>query len=236
MFRVKICGITNVDDALAAIDAGADAIGLNFYATSPRSVALHQAAQISDAVRGRAQCIGVFVNHDQQQIATVCQAVGLDGVQLHGDETPELVAALSNRPSSERVASKNEPSPQRSLIRARRMTEDGTSELAADLAACRSAGGVPDALLVDAYTPNQYGGSGATLQWDLFADYRQWLGELPLILAGGLTPENVADAISIVGPHGVDVASGIESSPGKKNAAKVGAFVSKALAALRATS
>lgn len=108
------------------------------------------------------------------------------------------------------------------------MDERGVAAIREDLEACKDAGRLPDAVLVDAYTPGRYGGTGETVSWAGLADYRNWLGDVPLILAGGLTPENVAEAIRIVQPHGVDVASGVEISPGVKCPEKMRLFVSRA--------
>jgi phosphoribosylanthranilate isomerase len=118
-----------------------------------------------------------------------------------------------------------------SIIRVRRFDDGGIAAIASDLAACRDAGNMPHAVLVDAMTPGRYGGTGETVSWMGLADNKRWLENTPLILAGGLTPENVAEAIRIVRPHGVDVASGVESSPGKKDPAKVRDFVAAAQAA-----
>lgn len=141
----------------------------------------------------------------------------LDAIQLHGDEPPEFLSQLPKVP----------------LIRARRIDDRGVAAIAEDLEACRAADRLPDAVLVDALTPGQYGGTGETLSWVGLADYRQHLqklglGEVPLILAGGLTPENVAEAIRIVRPAGVDVASGVEKSPGLKDHDKVRRFIDAA--------
>ncbi|MCA9235465.1 MAG: phosphoribosylanthranilate isomerase [Planctomycetales bacterium] len=217
MFRVKICGITNVDDALAAIDAGADAIGLNFYAKSPRCVSTDVAREIAAAVGDRALVVGVFVNESPTGMMGVATEVGLAALQLHGDEPPEMLARLPDRP----------------LIHAQRMGAAGLAPIVADLAACRAAGRAPDAVLVDApAAPGQYGGTGHTLAWHELASEAAALGATPLILAGGLNAANVADAIRAVRPYGVDVASGVESSPGKKDADLVRRFVAAAAAAL----
>ena len=119
----------------------------------------------------------------------------------------------------------------RYLIRARRVTDKGVAEIAADLEACDKCRRVPDAVLVDAAAPGQYGGTGTTFSWVGMADHHRWLHNVPLILAGGLTPDNVAEAIRIVRPAAVDVASGVESSPGKKDPVKVRDFVAAAQAA-----
>jgi phosphoribosylanthranilate isomerase len=217
MFRIKICGVTNPDDALAALEAGADAIGLNFYEKSQRRVDIQAARAITDAIyeaagvrfRGLVYPVGVFVNHSASDVKRIFDAARLVAAQLHGDEPPEFLAALDGIPA----------------IRVRRLDERGGSALSEDLNACPEA---VEAMLVDAATPGKYGGTGETVAWATLADHERWLGMTPLILAGGLTPDNVAEAIRIVHPHGVDVASGVESSPGKKDHAKIRDFVAAA--------
>jgi phosphoribosylanthranilate isomerase len=236
MFRVKICGITNVEDAVAAVEAGADAIGLNFYEKSPRFVNGKLAAAIirqarasaapSHAQFGGVAYIGVFVNSSFQSIVQMGQRAVLTGCQLHGDEPPELVAKLRTRVSM--------PPEWWKVIRARRFDNGGVAAIANDLAACATAGSRPDAVLIDSATPGRYGGTGETVSWVGIADHRLWLSDTPLILAGGLTPDNVAEAIRIVRPQAVDVASGVESSPGKKDPAKVRNFVAAARTAFDA--
>jgi phosphoribosylanthranilate isomerase len=216
-FRIKICGITSVDDALAAVDAGADAIGLNFYAGSPRCTNIRDAVQIAEALQGDALRIAVFVNESAATIRHVSAEANILRVQLHGDEPPALVANLQT---------------DLEVIRARRLDERGTKPIQDDIAACRAlCGRAPNAVLMDAATAGQFGGTGKTVDWARVANYQQWLGDVPLILAGGLTPENVAEAIRIVRPQAVDVASGVESAPGKKDPAKMRDFVAAARAA-----
>ena len=220
MFRIKVCGITNVRDAVAAVDAGVDAIGLNFYEKSPRCVSIAEARRISDTVNLPAGPVGVFVNHDVEQIREICSQTNLHVIQAHGDESPEALKPLAER---DRV------------IWARRYgsdVKDVVGQLLRDvLNYATVVGHGPAALLIDAAVPGQYGGSGTTVSWDALAEYRSRLGDTPLILAGGLTPDNVAEAIRIVRPHGVDVASGVESSPGKKDPVKVRDFIAAARAA-----
>jgi phosphoribosylanthranilate isomerase len=218
MFRIKICGVTNVADALAAADAGADTIGLNFYPKSSRFIDASTATTILTLVPPDIGRVGVVVNEQTESLHRLMAELrqntspGLHALQLHGDEPPGLLPTLRAK----------------YLIRARRFTDEGIGAIAADLEACDKCGRLPDAVLIDAATPGRYGGTGTTISWSGLADYVRWLHNVPLILAGGLTPDNVADAIRIVRPHGVDVASGVEASAGKKDHAKVRDFVSAA--------
>jgi phosphoribosylanthranilate isomerase len=215
-FRIKICGVTNIADAQAAVDEGADAIGLNFYSKSPRYIDPAAAQAVSKALTKWASPdlirIGVVVNEKAEWINILLKAVGLDAIQLHGDEPPEFLSGIETT----------------QIIRARRFTDQGIGLISQDLEACDKAGRIPASILIDAATPGRYGGTGTTVSWSGLADYRRWLHNVPLILAGGLTPENVAEAIRIVRPQAVDVASGVESSPGKKDHAKVRDFVAAA--------
>lgn len=214
VFRVKICGLTSVADALEAVSAGADAIGLNFYPQSPRFVSPQLAAQISRAIGSRAVRVGVFVNCPSDEIRGLAAECGLDAVQLHGDEPPSAVQALAGVP----------------VIRALRISTD-LSAAEHYLAACQELAAMPRMVLVDAAVPGQYGGSGQTPPWEMLAR-RGPLYELPLILAGGLCAENVAAAIAAVQPHGVDVASGVEETPGRKSVVRMRAFAAAARNAL----
>ena len=215
-FRTKICGITSVDDARGAVAAGCDAIGLNFYPRSPRSVTAERATAIAGAVSGSAMCVGVFVNESPQSVGELAQLASLDAIQLHGDEPPQL---LSELPGGLRV------------IRAWRLGDDGLEPLVDYLDQAAQAGRVPDAVLIDARVAGLYGGSGATADWNLLTRDRAQLGDTRLILAGGLTPENVAAAVEQVCPDAVDTASGVESSPGAKDRQLVNDFVRNATAA-----
>lgn len=219
MFRIKICGITNVEDALAAVDAGADAIGLNFYPQSSRCVKLDVAMVIASLAYDRgATPVGVFVNHTSVEMDQTATAARLSVCQLHGDETPEMAKRIFDLG--------------RDIIRVRRYrTEEGVLSLQHDWHHYATVVGYsPSAYLIDAASAS-FGGSGKTLPWDEIRECREAIGTLPLILAGGLTPDNVAEAIGIVRPHGVDVASGVESAPGKKDPHKVRDFVAAALGA-----
>jgi len=217
VFRIKICGITSVEDALLAVEAGAEAIGLNFYEKSSRYLRPEIARQIVAEISSAATPVGLFVNHAAADIEDICRQVGLQTVQLHGDEPTEFIGQLDR---------------EYNIVRARRFSENGLGEVREGLQACADrAGFLPAAILLDAESPGQYGGTGKTISWAGLTDYRDCLHGIPLILAGGLTPENVAEAIRTVRPHGVDVASGVESSPGVKDKEKMRAFVAAAKSA-----
>ncbi|HEX4130954.1 MAG TPA: phosphoribosylanthranilate isomerase [Pirellulales bacterium] len=212
LFRIKICGVTNVADALAAAEAGADAIGLNFYAQSRRYVSPAEAAKIVAALPPAVSKIGVFVNSPVEEVRAIRESLGLDAVQLHGDETAHHLAALIDVPT----------------IKALRYGPGGLMMVYAQLMAYSQVQAAPIAVLLDAYQPGEYGGTGQTFDWDHAAKYQLGARQPPLILAGGLTAENVAEAIARVGPAAVDTASGVESSPGHKDADKMRRFVTAA--------
>lgn len=212
MFQFKICGITTPTDAAAACAAGADAIGINFYPESRRYVDPERAAAVAAAVSHPVKRVGVFVNADVDAMLALHRRCELDAVQLHGDESPDVVAALRG------VA----------VIVARRVTTATVDDVVEFTARCREVGASPAALLIDAHVPGHYGGTGAVGDWEA-AGRLAARGDIPpLILAGGLTPDNVADAIRAVRPAGVDVAGGVEAAPGTKDADKMRAFVDAA--------
>lgn len=201
MMQVKICGLTNLDDALAALEAGANLLGFTFYARSPRAITPEACAAITPVLRQRSSAVhlvGLFVNEAPEHIRAIMTQCGLDLAQLHGDETVETVAALNGRAYK---AFRGE---------------------GADHAAYAQVGPGQPAFLIDAYAPGHYGGTGQVADWNAA---RRLSARYPLLLAGGLTPENVADAIAQVKPWGVDVASGVEAAPGKKDHAKMRDFV-----------
>lgn len=214
-FRIKICGVRSVGDAQACATAGADAVGLNFYPASKRSIDETLARQIVEALPAHVTPIAVVVNRTPDEIRRLCHEVGISWVQLHGDESPDDVAALETSLH---------------VIRARRVAT--WEELALDLSACDRAGRLPEGWLVDAVAEGQYGGSGEIANWQGLADRQGAVAKLPLILAGGLTPANVALGIRTVRPWGVDTASGVESSPGVKQPELVAQFVAAARQAL----
>jgi phosphoribosylanthranilate isomerase len=213
---VKICGIRDLA-AVQTAEAGADAIGLNFYAKSPRVVTPNAAVQILSRLRARPtgtiEVVGVFVNHSADEIRTIAKQCEMRTIQLHGDEPPELLAELS---SEFRV------------IRAFRVGDGGLDPLARYLAACNHLGATPWACLVDGRVEGMYGGTGHTAPWDVLRREYQAAIWPPLILAGGLRPDNVAEAIRIVRPWGVDVAGGVESSLACKDVVLVRQFVQNA--------
>ncbi|HEY1784338.1 MAG TPA: phosphoribosylanthranilate isomerase [Pirellulales bacterium] len=214
MFRIKICGITSVADGLSVARSGADAVGLNFCPTSPRQIDIPLAEEIVAALPAGVARVGVFVNAPAAEVGRIARRLRLDYVQLHGDEPPEYLAELTGVP----------------IVRAFRGTDD-FRPVAAYLAACRALGRAPAAVLVDAFQAGQYGGTGQSPDWSAIACARPAWGDLPLVLAGGLHPDNVATAIDQVRPTAVDSASGVESSPGRKSADRVATFAAAARAA-----
>lgn len=215
---VKACGFRDAETALAAAEAGVDTIGLNFYGPSPRSIDDATAAEIIARLDGAATPVGLFVNEPIDAVIARTDRLGLAAVQFHGDESPAALARFRHA------------RPEIAVIRAFRMGEAGLTPLKDELAALENADATPDAVLVDARVEGAYGGTGRKVAWDrLAAEYR--VGEWPpLILAGGLTPENVADAVSEVAPWGVDVAGGVESARAVKDAALIARFVAGARA------
>lgn len=202
--KVKICGLTRVADAVAAAEAGADLIGLMFYARSPRCVSLAQAAEISRALPPEVLRVGVFVNPEPDEVFAAMQAGGLTMLQFHGDEPPEFC-------------------PQFGLMTMKAFRVRDAASLAV----------LPDyptaAWLLDAWSPAARGGTGERFDWEL-ATAAKAHGR-PIFLAGGLTPANVAAAVQQVQPFGVDVSSGVESAPGLKDAGLMRAFITAAKAA-----
>lgn len=215
MFRVKICGITSVDDALVAARAGADAIGLNFFPESPRHVSREDARRIRVAVPEGLVKVGLFVNSSVEEVCRTCDALGLDLIQLHGDEPPEFLAKLGGRP----------------VMRAFRLGESDLTSVAEYLETCRRLQCLPRLVLLDAFCKGRYGGTGRTTDWTLAAQYQQRADYPPVVLAGGLNPSNVAEAIQTVRPCAVDTASGVESRPRCKDAELVAGFVRHAQSA-----
>lgn len=209
---VKICGNTSLADAQLSVDAGADAVGFVF-APSPRQVTLEQVEAITPHLPGTLEKIGVFVDAGFGEIAAVVEQCGLTGVQLHSDEAGDLAARLRGRLGSALR-----------ILRVIHFGENAAQQMAA------AAGDISiDALLIDSRTAHAVGGTGVTYDWQaaratIFSPERG----LKLIAAGGLKPENVAQAVATLRPWGVDVSTGVEASPGRKDPAKVRAFVANA--------
>jgi len=208
MTHIKICGIKTLPDALAAIEAGADYLGFNFYAKGVRFIEKEICAEITSVLKlehPQIKLVGVFVDSSVDEVKSILDFCALDLAQLHGDETSQMAAQLAPR-----------------AFKAIRLKADFETDkrIEADFVAPR--GGEAPALLIDSAVQGMYGGSGVTADWSRAA---QLAKRYPLLLAGGLTPENVAAAIQQVNPWGVDVASGVESSPTKKDAKKMKAFV-----------
>lgn len=195
MTAIKVCGLTSPADAIVCADAGVDMLGLNFSPQSPRCVTLTAARAIVSALRGRVKFVGVFVNQEREFVQATADELTLDAVQLHGDESSDYMQAL-------RV-------PQ--LIKALRVQSSAPQVPASD------------AILLDTWNERQRGGTGETFDWSIAIALRPQIKHL--ILAGGLTPENVGAAIEAVRPDAVDVCSGVEDAPGRKSALKVQRFV-----------
>ncbi|CAN2047493.1 N-(5'-phosphoribosyl)anthranilate isomerase [Candidatus Magnetomoraceae bacterium gMMP-13] len=213
MTRVKICGITSLKDALAAANFGADALGF-IFAKSPRQVSPDKAREIIAKLPPFVLRVGVFVNFSIKKIIEIQNFCGLDVIQLHGDEDEETVNKLINM-LSESVTGKTEMRSQNSkrIIKALRI---GTHPI-------KNRNIYPDAaLLLDTYSPEARGGTGHSFDWNLAVDLAK---KRPVILAGGLTPDNVAEAIKIVSPYAVDISSGVEKEPGKKDHQKLLNFI-----------
>ena len=212
MFQIKICGVTSAADALEIARADADALGLNFFAQSPRSVSEAQAQAIVDVLPAAVQRVGVFVNHPPSEVLRLAKSLRLDWIQLHGDEPPQSLEIYSEH----------------QIIRAFRCREGDIDVVYRYLDQCSR---MPNAVLIDAYAAGSYGGTGKVVDWAAAETVVRQIRPVPLILAGGLHSENVAEAISAVHPQAVDTASGVETAPGKKESEKVVKFVRAALEA-----
>jgi phosphoribosylanthranilate isomerase len=200
--RVKICGITNLEDAKAAVNAGADAIGLVFYKNSPRYISIDKAREIVENVTAFVNCVGLFVNSDKEYIDTVLEKVSLDTLQFHGDES-EQACALYNKP----------------YIKAIRMDEE--INLPEEVEKYFSA----KALLLDTYVEGLAGGTGTIFNWGRIPKNLR----KPIILAGGLNASNVKDAIKQISPYAVDVSGGVEIEKGRKDPNKIKEFINVTL-------
>jgi len=200
MVRVKICGITTLEDAIHAVESGADALGFVFHEASPRHIFREQAASIINALPPFIQAVGLFVNAEVQHVNATADFCRLDLVQLHGDETPAYCDMIRRR-----------------VIKAFRVKDITTLDPVRNY---RIAG-----ILLDAFSPKAYGGTGLTFNWEMAKEACRYG---PVILAGGLTPGNVRHAVEWVNPYGVDVSSGVETAPGRKDPDKVSEFIRRA--------
>jgi phosphoribosylanthranilate isomerase len=205
--RVKICGVTNLDDAAEAVRLGAWAVGLIHFAASPRAVEPAEAVRIAAAFRRKCQVVGVFVNPELDEVAKAVEDEGLTMVQLNGEEGPSFCGEVARKTGVK-------------VIKAVHVAS------AADIHAAEAFR--TDFHLFDRRGKGLWGGSGESFDWGLLAERRS---EVPAILAGGLRPENVAEAIAVAHPHAVDVASGVEAEPGRKDHAAMLAFFEAAQAA-----
>jgi len=199
--KVKICGITNIDDAMAAVEFGADALGFVFFEGSPRRISHNDATAIIKKLPSFITPVGVFVDETSEKIEKIAAWTGIDVIQLHGDEPPDMCYFLRRMIKAIRVKSLESLDP---LVH----YKDRVS-----------------AFLLDTFSPDVFGGSGQIFNWDIAA-YAKQFGRI--ILAGGLTPDNVAEATEHVRPYGVDVSSGVESGKGKKDHAKMKLFIERA--------
>ena len=202
--KVKICGITNLPDGMAAAEAGADVLGFVFYERSPRHVAIETAARIIREVPPFVLKAGVFANAPEDLVFRAMSECGLNLLQFHGDESPAYCVQFGLM-----------------SMKAFRVKDAASLEHLTEYKT--------DAWLLDAHAPDQLGGTGESFNWDLALEAQKW--GRPIFLAGGLTPENVAEAVRRVRPYAVDVSSGVEAAPGRKDHAKVKAFIQAARAA-----
>ncbi len=199
---IKICGITNLQDAELSAKAGADQIGFNFYPKSPRYIEPGDARLMVDSLPKKISKVGVFVDESVESVCGIIDKVGLDAVQLHGNEDRAFISKLKR---DRRVT----------VIKALRVSADFSPERSLDFGA--------DAILLDSFSENSLGGTGKTFDWEVASSVIELIPRV--YLAGGLTPENVGDAINKIRPYAVDICSRIESEPGKKDPAKLSAFI-----------
>jgi phosphoribosylanthranilate isomerase len=231
--KVKICGITNLEDARVALNAGADALGFMFFAGSPRHIACAAAADIMRRLDKPVMRVGVFVNPSADEVRRAVEVAGVDTLQFHGEETPEFIAGLNyRRPAAadpplatwrdDRPPVAADP-PMATRPGARTIKAFRIRDVASLAELPRFA---TDFWLLDSFVSGVRGGTGARFNWELALAAKK-LGR-PIILAGGLTPENVAAAVRTVQPFAVDVSSGVEASPGRKDHAQLRAFIAAA--------
>lgn len=205
MTKVKICGITNLEDALVSVKFGADALGFNFYAKSPRYISPENAREIVENLPPKILKVGVFVNESLEKIVEIAELAKLDALQLHGEETPEFAKVLKLKTNLE-------------IIKAFRVSKVFTPEDVLKFEV--------DAILLDAYNPKEHGGTGETFDWEIAKKVQEIFPKM--YLAGGLAPENIADAILQVKPFAVDACSCLELTKGRKDITKLAVFVANA--------
>ena len=203
--RIKICGITNLTDALLSVELGADALGFNFYQKSPRYLSPEKARKIADQVDGETLKVGVFVNEDFDRVLKIAEVTGINAIQFHGEESPEYCSNLKRETGM-------------TIIKAFRISPD----FAPEDVLCYEI----DAILLDAFSKNAHGGTGHVFDWEIAKKVSSLFNNM--YLAGGLSPANVADAINMVAPYGIDACSGLEQAPGVKDEAKLRAFFANA--------
>jgi len=206
MVKIKICGITNLDDALAAVEAGADMLGFNFYRPSPRFIEPTRARAIIEKLPAKTIAVGVFVNErDPRIVSGIADETGVSAIQLHGDESAEYCRELEGR----------------YIIKVLRVDEHFRPEHATPYET--------NAIMLDAFDRQLRGGTGRVIDWSIAAQTRPLVSNL--FLSGGLSPENVAGAIAAVGPFGVDACSCLESAPGRKDLERMRSFIAAARSA-----
>lgn len=213
---VKICGVRDVETAEQLVPLRPDAIGLNFYEGSRRFVDAPTAVEIADRLRPHIEPVGVFADHSLEDVCGVANYCQLKTLQFHGGESPEFLARVQHAFPGVRI------------IRAYRVREDGCEQVDRDLSECAALGVNVWRILVDAFSEAALGGTGLTAPWDAISEHPHRSSWPPLILAGGLAAANIGNAIALTRPWGVDVASGVESSPGIKSVAKCAAFLEAA--------
>jgi phosphoribosylanthranilate isomerase len=222
--NVKICGITNIEDAMDAVAAGADALGFVFCPASPRHVTLAKAREIIALLPPLLAKVAVLVNPTPELVMEAIRMAGFNTIQFHGEESPEWIQALALHSISSADHTPLVPphdAAGRLRVHGIKAVRIRNQDSVASLAPYRT-----DAWLLDAYVAGNRGGTGASFNWDLAIAAGEF--HRPIVLAGGLTPENVAQAVQRVRPHAVDVSSGVEAAPGKKDSDKVRAFIAAA--------
>jgi phosphoribosylanthranilate isomerase len=218
LFRIKICGVTSAKDAQLVALAGADAVGLNFYPQSPRYIDLSMAEKIVGVLPKQMARVGIFVNPNPDEAVAVAERLKLDWIQLHGEEPAEMMGRFGNH----------------RVLRAFRFGNDSEQAIVDYLDDCQRRETRVAAILIDAAATGELGGTGKLVDWNALVAARPKFGDIPLVLAGGLTPFNVAEAIALTRPDAVDVASGVESKPGSKDLLLLRAFITSAKKAFAA--